>query len=324
MRCRGSSKVVAGLALAFAAYAPGARAQLTDRVVRAEQEFHRGEKLFDDRNYPAACPAFAESLRLDPQLGALLNLAFCHEAIGMIATAWREYAEASAWASERGQNDRQAFAAMRAAAVAKRLNRLQLDIPDDTRGYAFDVDGHPIERAAWTRPIFLDPGDHVLRVSAPQHRSVVIAVRVPDAPGDQTVVVPPLEVEGRASSLRPVVQAGPDPNVHTDVRGISGVIALGAGAVGLGLGSYFGVVTLNKKSDVGAHCVAGICDALGVQLQSDAHSAATASTIAFAAGAVSLGAGLWLLLTDHAASATALVRPMIAPTFAGLGAEARW
>src|SRR5262245_24720347 len=79
------------------AYLLAAVLLLAARPARAQNE-SLAEALFRDARaamkaarYEEACPKFAESYRLDPSTGTLLNLALCEEELGHVATAWTKY-----------------------------------------------------------------------------------------------------------------------------------------------------------------------------------------------------------------------------------------
>jgi len=71
------------LALAVTAAPLAARAQTTGA---AEMLFEEGRRLLESRDVAAACAKFAESQRLEPAGGTLMNLAACHERAGKTAT----------------------------------------------------------------------------------------------------------------------------------------------------------------------------------------------------------------------------------------------
>ena len=60
--------------------------------------------------FAEACPKFEESMRLDPAIGTLLNLARCYESMGDVPAACQRYAQAEALANAEGQTARAGFA----------------------------------------------------------------------------------------------------------------------------------------------------------------------------------------------------------------------
>lgn len=69
--------------------------------------------LLQEEKAREACPKFAESQKLDPGTGTLLNLANCYEVAGQLASAWASYVEAENSAKRDHRPDRFEFAQMR-------------------------------------------------------------------------------------------------------------------------------------------------------------------------------------------------------------------
>jgi len=324
------TRLAVSFTLALGVHATGsARADAplrsSDDIARAEVRFHAGEQFFDDKQYEAACVAFEESERLDPQLGTLLNLAFCQERMGRTATAWHEYSIGAVWAEQRGQHDRAAWALGRAVEVSRRVPIVLLDVPLAAQGYTIELDGSVVAPSAWGTPLSVDPGEHVVRVSSRGHRSQQLALRVPEGPATQGLTIPTLAI---GTELVAWVPVEPAPRVGTrssNGRIVFGLAGIGVGVAALAVGSYFGVRTFTKKNEASSHCVGTECDATGVSLQADAHTSATASTVTFAVGGASLVLGTWLALTSRSsASAAAQVQPLLGPRVAGLGLGGSW
>src|SRR5688572_23278938 len=119
----------------------------TDRQL-AQSLFDQARTLLEKRDYAHACPMFAESQRLDPGGGTLLNLALCHEAEGKLASAHLELGEALSQADREGRADRAAIAKEHLAAVAPRVPKLTLLPPKSPPpGLVIELDGVAVSSA---------------------------------------------------------------------------------------------------------------------------------------------------------------------------------
>ena len=67
----------------------------------AEALFNQAHAAMSAHDYDTACQRFAESNRLDPAVGTLLNLGVCEAARGRVATAWELFRTCTTSASFR-------------------------------------------------------------------------------------------------------------------------------------------------------------------------------------------------------------------------------
>jgi hypothetical protein len=104
---------------------------------------------------------------------------------------------------------------------------------------------------------------------------------------------------------------------------------LGAGAVGVAVGSIFGAKVLSKKSSLDGICKPdkSHCPTSAQGDIDSMHSAATLSTVGFAVGGVALGVGVIMLLVSKPSSSSAdaksapahaTLTPFVGPTSFGL------
>jgi hypothetical protein len=289
----------------------------------AEALFREARRLYEAGDFTQACPKFAESHRLDPAGGTLLNLAVCHEAEGKLATAWAEYQEALAWAKREGRSDRVDVMLARLGELEPRLVRVSVVVPADARvpGLEISWDGTELAPAAWGVPMPVDPGSHRLQVRAPGRQPRLVELVV-EGPGEtKTVTVEPL-AEAPVPPQSPAQrQAAPSPvqperpaaapasvpaaeQAETSTARTLAYVAGGVGVLSLGVGAYFGTRALTKMSDSDAECPDGRCSDRGAELSREAVAAAKVSNVMVGVGIVALGASIVLWLSSERPAAT--------------------
>src|SRR5439155_12298885 len=138
-----------------------AESATADRAI-AERLYDRGRGQMEHGQVAAACDSFAESQRLDPATGTLLNLAACHEAQGKLASAWVEFREAAAAARREKRPDRVRYAQDHLTAIEPRLAYLTIAVGGSTRAQppVITLDGRALGAAAWGVAIPVDAGSH--------------------------------------------------------------------------------------------------------------------------------------------------------------------
>jgi hypothetical protein len=246
-----------------------------------------------------ACPALEESLRLDATLVTRMNLAACYEATGRAASALREFTLAAEHARREHNAQLADVADEHVRAIAEKTHRLSIVTAATKEGQTFVLDGKPIE-GELGRLIPVDPGPHVLETHAPAHRPWRKVIAVEGQPRVITETVPALEAEKTDVPLPPPQRSNLVPVLFT------GGVAVAA----IGIGSYFGIRTFEKRDEYERECDAnGECSETGLTLQSQARDTALVSTIAFGVGLVAAGACVYFLVTGSAPSANAMRTP---------------
>jgi tetratricopeptide (TPR) repeat protein len=297
---------------AFALLPSLAVAQSASDKAGAEALFTDGRRLMTQGNYREACPKFEASLKLDPAVGAMLNLADCYEKNGQTASAWAEFREAGAAARSVGSKEREELARGRAAALEPKLSRLTIVVVKPPAQVTRD--GTPVDSAALGAAMPVDPGKHVIEATAKGKQKWSKSIEVAANAARVSVEIPPLQDEAAATASPSVsVATTADSDAAAHGAGAQRTIAIGVGAVGLvglAVGTVFGLKASSNWSDAKKGCLAPPtgCSEDARNLQSDAQNAATLSTVAFAVGAVGAisGAVLWFTAPRSPESETKL------------------
>lgn len=270
----------------------------------AQSLFDEGKKLMAQDRYAEACPKLEESQRLDPAGGTLLHLALCREKEGRIATAWALYQDALAQAKRDNRRDRARAAQERIDALGPRLPRLRVRVAPANRrasGFTLVRDDLPVGEAQWGDALPIDPGRHELHARADKKKPWSFAIDIPARPGEVTIEVPELEPEPQPTSD---TQRAPGPRIleakEGDGQRTIGIVAAGAGVVGIGLGTVFGLLSKSKHDEADRECKPPdykLCSAAGVDAGRAATTDGTASTIAFVVGGALVAGGAALYFT---------------------------
>jgi hypothetical protein len=225
-------------------------------VALAEALYQKGRQLMADGNYAEACPKFAESYRLDPATGTLLNLAACHEGQHKVATAWLELSEALAAAKRDHRDDRVKFAEEHLAAIEPKLSRLTIavasgaEIPD----LNVELDGVVVLAAARGVPAPVDPGEHMVEAKAPGKKPWSQRIVIDERPQSLTITVPSLEDAAPPPVTQPPIAPPPQPLPEASTSRPIPTLVYVAGAATVALtvaGAVTGSIYLAHRSSLG-------------------------------------------------------------------------
>jgi hypothetical protein len=287
-----ASRLTLVAAVAIPLVCRGARADTPDP---ADTLFRQGRASADAGDYPRACVAFAESLRLDAAPGTLLNLADCEEHVGKFASAWGHFQRLQSVLP--ATDERWEIARERAAALGPRVPWITItlapDAPRDARVFRDDTE---MDASHLAVPLPVDPGPHSVLVVAPGRESRAMTVVAVERETLPVVTAPgpllPREVSRPAPSL--ALSLAPAPSRP------AAWIAGAAGVVSLGVGTYFGSRALAERHWSDAACTAGLCvNAAALAEYESARSDARAADVALGVGVVALAVGGYLLLTSR-------------------------
>lgn len=260
-------------------------------------------------DYSTACDKFEQSQRLAPAPGTLLNLAACNEKIGRLATALESLRAARDLLLP--TDARHDYLKEQLAALEPRVPQLTIHLLERPQNVRVEIDneGAPLELLG--NPIHLDPGRHVVVVNAPDHEMATYTVTLAEGQTEKLAVRPGSLILDQSPPHRTRASAAIEPTETDDDRRsdarrsghstkrAAAYVALGAGGVGIVLGTITGIVVINKKSTMESHCDGAFaCDDTGLDAASSGETFSTISTVTFLVGAAGLGVGAYLLLSD--------------------------
>jgi hypothetical protein len=319
-------------------------AQASDPIA-ARGQLQQGFALKEQGKCNEAIPHFLESIRLDRQPKALLNLADCEEKTGKLGAAAMYFSEARDLAHSQGLELLRTGAEQRLQAIEKRLPKLVVKLaPDAPADTIVARDGVDLGSISLGSPLPIDVGRHTIlarRGSSQRQYDVTIAegetkeviVTPMGGEGPTTVApsatapsTPAVPATSQALSLSPTADSQPKDRSAPNGQLIAGFSLMGIGAVGLAVGTIFGLKVSRKNDEIDSTCPTGQpCPPDSVvdynNAVTDAKIARAVSLVGFGVGAVFVGTGVTLALTAPKRQVpVSSVR--LAPTIGGAGAGA--
>jgi PEGA domain len=270
--------------------------------------FQQGREAAKKQDFATACARFAESYRLDPAPGTLLNLGDCNQHLGKIASAWQRFREATEHLPQ--DDDRVAVARQRVAELEPKLPRLVIVLaPNAPPGTSVSRDKVELGAASLEVALPVDPGAHTIRVDAPGYLPRFISVTLVEGKTERVVVEPGAEVP---ISTRIMPQLAP-PRGLGPLR-TAGVVVAGAGVASIGVAIATGLILPSKEQVVKQHCDAShFCDPTGLAAAHDGQTLATINTVTWIAGGVAVAAGAALFIFGSRSASSPRAALLAAP-----------
>ncbi len=292
-----------------------------DNKDKADRLFKHGKRLMGEKRYADACEAFEKSYKLDPGLGAQLNIAKCYEDWGKIGRAFTVYRAAEKAAMD-ADDPRAPKIHELVVALEPSVPRLTLNVPADApASLKVTLDGKPVD--TFGEAFVVDPGPHTIEwwVQGSAKKDKIVPI---DRGGESEVSldIPAASADGGAH-IAQHGETGATATTSTPGRGqrIAGIALGGAGVIAIGVSSYMALSargTYNDALDTYCGGMKNTCDATGLAETHDARSTANKATIVFFAGValVAGGAALYLLAPDAAPAESQPSAFYITPSFA--------
>jgi len=297
-------------AVVFAAALVWAPSALAQDSVTSDALFQRGIDDMALGRYDSACPAIAESLRLDPRPGTLFALAECYAKAGRLASAVVRYDEYLT-AFSRMTPEQQSKQLGRERTAKEQRDLLKPDVPllmvKLEAGAPADTivkrDDTVLNAPSLGLALPVDPGQHTISAQAPNGPVTTQTLTI--GKGERKEVSLKVEVSTTTTmSTTSKTGGSPTPAPSDDSQGntqrIVAFVLGGVGAAGLVVGAVAGGVTLASKTSVEESCNLDTQQCATQQGLDDLSSARTTgivSTVGFVAGAALLGTAVIVFFT---------------------------
>lgn len=304
----------------FVAWLPSASAegpretetQDEDARARARSLALEGIELFENERWAEAHERLSQAYELFQAPTVALLDAKALEKLGRLVEAQRMFDNAASLAVDSDSPKPFRRAVKEAARERDRLQRIIPTLTIEVRGadpsHSLELNGKPLPKPTWGERQSLDPGVYnvVVKKNGQPERTEQITVDL----GTSSRLVLTL-----SAPTSPVASNDP-PAPLAQSTNTAAWVSLGVGALGLTTGVVGGVVMQNAKQRLDDTCTPE-CPQGSEGTLSRFRTARTVSAAGYAAGAVGLGLGLWLLIDGSDASSAPVTGSVVYTEHAG-------
>ncbi len=200
---------------------------------------------------------------------------------------------------------------------------------NDLSAVRVTMDGEDLAERLEGTALSIDPGQHTFVFETPGQRAVAKRFVIRESEKDRreafafgVAMAAPLFSQPMDAGAVRLTPAAAERNDGLGTQTIVGIVFTGLGAVGLGVGSAFGLAALSKKNEAQEVCPGQCATQTGVNDWSDAKSNGNVSTALFIGGGIALATGVVLWVTAPSSNAMASARVGVGP--GGIRAEGTW
>ncbi len=288
-----------------------------DLITQAEQARDAG-----DHARAAELAVRAGQLRMTPSLA--LMIAQEQESVGHVVDAL-DYARRCASDASRDESLRNRERLARicrelASTLAPRIARVTVRVPSGDDSATVQVGQHSVPPAGWGVPMPVDPGDVLVRASAPDGRRFERTVHVAGGATVEVVValaVPPEPVAslavgaGRTTTTVSPVGAGQVSSVTSrSGAGVGPWVVAGAGVASLIVAGALWSLHGDALAERDGACDAGGCDTSAIDSDARARRLTTGTNVAIGLGCAAIAGGAaWFLIGRVGSSERRSLRP---------------
>jgi hypothetical protein len=269
-------------------------------IAAAEALFNKGVAELKAGNYKEACPAIAQSQKLDPRPGTQFTLAECLARSGKTASAYVAFEDflRNVQALPVGQQGRYAdrikVAEGKKAELKPNIPELTIVLPSNAPSdVKITRDGTEITGPMIGLSLPVDPGEHKVVVEVlgkpPSQEKFTLS------PGEHRTLE--VTIPGMKTAKADEPLPSEEPGKPGMGRTIGTYAALGIGAAGLIMGGVTGGLALSNKQSADEQCPKFACTPQGLEAVEHGRTMARISTIGFAIGGAGIAAGVILFLT---------------------------
>jgi len=294
------------LFVANGAAAQGTNVELATTAEKqsATTDYRAGMKAFDGKNHAAALELFKKSYDTVASPNSGLMIARSLIQLGRLSEAYLELERVSQLANALARGN--AKYKTTADAAQKELGELKAKLALLTVSVPVSVSVNDVVLPSdqWNKPVPVAAGATTLRLRA----------------GDQTterrLSLPMGSSQSLALDLPKQEQPAPSPAAPPPQKSgpgrTLGYVALGLGAVGLGVSTVLLVVNQGRLSEIEDNCRGGTCPANVVDDVDSSRSGETLALIGLGVGVVGVGVGTYLVLSSSTGAARAATLPRTA------------